>query len=206
MNGQKHSLQNNTHRKLFHGAACNNRNGASLTILVFFTIAGVAFALASTKLQAKQIVKVDGNGKLTITQDSKVIWSSPDEWWVDDFVIADSTNDGIQNLNMTVWKKGSFGPSKPFWISEEKEDKSVKNHFFVYTFANGEIKPVWQSSNLSNPICEFEIGNRDGDGKNELVTTEGEYDLSVPHKCIGKYKAVWEWKEWGFYNVSRDKL
>lgn len=138
------------------------------------------------------------NGRLTVVEDSKVIWQSPSEWWIDDFVIADSTNDGFLNLNLSLWKRGNYGSSKPFWVKEN--DMSIKNHFFVY---NKDLKLIWGSSNLDKPNCEFIIKDIDEDLKNELVVIEGEYAKN--RQCNGNYIAVWRWNGWGFSNERRSK-
>lgn len=134
------------------------------------------------------------NGILTVSEADKIIWQSGDELWVDDFVLADSTGDGDLNLNLSVWKKGNFGASRPFWLKEN--DQSIKNHFFVYRFEDKKIKPVWHSSNLAVPNCEFLIEDIDADGQNELIVLEGRYRDDF--KCEGEYLAVWQWQEWGF--------
>jgi len=141
------------------------------------------------------------NGKLTISQNSKIIWQSPTEWWIDNFVLADSNNDGIADINLSLWKAGNFGSSKPFWVKEN--DMSVKNHFFVLDFINGEIKQIWGSSNLAEPNCKFQIADIDNDGKNDLIVIEGDY--SQKPKCSGNYVAVWKWNDWGFSNEWRSE-
>ena len=139
------------------------------------------------------------NGQLTITENEKTIWQSPSDWWIDNFVLADSNNDGITEINLSLWKSGSFGASKPFWI--EENDVSVKNHFFVLGFSDGSIKQLWGSSNLPEPNCEFKIADVDNDGKNDLVVLEGDYGQKP--QCIGNYLAVWKWNGWGFTNEWR---
>jgi len=141
------------------------------------------------------------NGKLTISENSKIIWQSSTEWWVDNFVLADSNNDGIADISLSLWKAGNFGSSKPFWVKEN--DMSVKNHFFVLDFINGEIKQVWGSSNLAEPNCKFQIADIDNDGKNDLIVIEGDY--SQKPKCSGNYVAVWKWNDWGFSNEWRSE-
>jgi poly-gamma-glutamate synthesis protein (capsule biosynthesis protein) len=141
------------------------------------------------------------NGLLTITKNSKIVWQSPNDWWIDDFIIADSNNDGILNINLSLWKAGNFGSSKPFWV--EENDMSVKNHFFVYNFIDDKMEQVWGSSNLSNPNCEFQIEDIDNDGKNDLIVIEGDY--SENQKCSGNYVAVWKWNGWGFSNEWRSE-
>lgn len=141
------------------------------------------------------------NGKLIIHENKKMLWQSPAEWWIDDFVLADINNDGITDINLTLWKAGSFGSSKPFWVKEN--DTSVKNHFFILGFINGKIKQVWGSSSLAEPNCEFQITDIDNDGKNDLVVIEGDY--SQKPKCNGNYIAVWKWNDWGFSNEWRSE-
>ncbi|HNW09314.1 MAG TPA: hypothetical protein PK412_01520 [bacterium] len=139
------------------------------------------------------------NGRLIISEDSKIVWQSPDEWRIEGFVLADSNNDNVQEINVSLWKAGSFGSSKPFWV--EENDMSIKNHFFILGFLNGEIRQLWGSSNLAEPNCEFKIADVDGDGKNDLVVIEGDY--SQQSNCHGNYVAVWEWNGWGFSNYWR---
>ena len=141
------------------------------------------------------------NGRLTITENSKMSWRSPSDWWIDDFVLADSNNDGITDINLSLWKSGNFGSSKPFWRKEN--DMSIKNHFFVLGFAGGSINQIWSSSNLGEPNCEFQIADVDNDGKNDLIVIEGDY-LQEP-KCNGNHVAVWKWNGWGFSNNWRSE-
>lgn len=141
------------------------------------------------------------NGRLTITENEKMIWQSPSDWWIDDFAFADSNNDGVVDINLSLWKSGSFGTSKPFWVKEN--DMSVKNHFFVLDFNGGTIKQVWGSSNLAEPNCEFKIADVDNDRNNDLVVIEGDY--SQKPKWDGNYIAVWKWNDWGFSNEWRSE-
>ncbi|OQX51096.1 hypothetical protein B5M47_01865 [candidate division CPR3 bacterium 4484_211] len=141
------------------------------------------------------------SGKLAITENGKMIWQSPSDWWIDDFVLADSNNDGVLDINLSLWKSGSFGTSKPFWVKEN--DMSVKNHFFILGFVGGLIRQIWGSSNLAEPNCEFKIVDIDDDGRNELVVIEGDY--SQKPKCEGNFVAIWRWNDWGFSNEWRSE-
>ncbi|MFA6550379.1 MAG: CapA family protein [Candidatus Gracilibacteria bacterium] len=144
---------------------------------------------------------------------------------VDSEMIVDSNGDGKDELNMSIWRKGDFGPSKPFWVKEN--DQSIKNHFFVFGLEENfgpssvaplkdSIRPIWQSSNLSRPNCEFTFADLDGDKKQELIVTEGEYgeealvtaDAASSYAapvCIGDHIAIWRWDEWGFKNLWRSE-
>lgn len=134
------------------------------------------------------------DGCIEVWKDSKLIWSSPEEWWVDDFFLGDADNDGIDELCLLVWKTGSFGSKKPFWFKEE--DTSFKNHLFLFKLSNGEIKPTWQSSNLDRPNFHATLVDYDDDGKNELLVTEGSYTDFKLRKTT-----LWEWNGWGFSSL-----
>jgi len=140
------------------------------------------------------------DGQLWIFEGVNQIWKSQDNWWIDDFFLADSNHDGIIDMNMSVWREGDFGSSKPFWIDEN--DMSIKNHFFVFDIKADRIIPVWQSSNLENPNREFCFDDIDNDGKQELVVIEGTYENDG---AFGEYIAVWRWNSWGFFNEWRSE-
>lgn len=135
------------------------------------------------------------DGKITVKADSHLLWQSQNNWWVDDFFIADTNNDGIFELNLLVWKEGSFGPQQPFWIKED--DAEVKNHFFIFKLKQGKMKPVWQSSNLDSPNYCADSFDYNGDGENELLVIEGSY--TDPYK---REIAIWKWNGWGFFRIT----
>jgi hypothetical protein len=131
--------------------------------------------------------------RLTVIRRDKEIWKSPREWRVSAFVLGDATNDGRDDLCLVVWKKGSFGNGKPFWVKEN--DESMKNHLFIFNLEEDRLKPIWMSSNLDNPIKALHIEDSDGDGKKELVVSEGRYGFPG---FLGTRTTTWQWSEWGF--------
>ncbi len=130
-------------------------------------------------------------GKLTVNNTAGILWQTPNDWWVEDFVLGDINNDGIINLILSVWKPGNFGSCKPFWVTEE--DNRIKNHLFIFKLVDGSFKPLWQSSNLKRPnyrLALIDIGN---DGRNLLLVLEGDYTFS------NKWRVnIWQWNGWGF--------
>lgn len=139
------------------------------------------------------------DGVLSIVENFQVIWQSSPDWWIDSYALADSNGDGDVEINLSVWKVGNYGKIKPIWISGD--DRSIRNHFFIFKYEKGELKPVWQSSNLDKQNCEFLFEDVDSDGKQELVTIEGDY--SDDWRCVGKYTNVWQWKDRSFFNDWR---
>jgi hypothetical protein len=135
------------------------------------------------------------NGRLTIIESGKIIYQSPNVWRIDKFALADANHDGKTEICFSVWKRGSFGSSHPFWIT--KDDPSIKNHFFVFGWKGNKVKPVWQSSNLSRPNLDFKFCDINGDGQQELLAWEGNY-----HHRHDRQLSVWKWQSWGFYKLD----
>lgn len=139
------------------------------------------------------------HGKMLVKKHNQQLWESPPDFKIDSARIADITHSGQQSIIFSLWKPHNFGASKPFWI---KDDKTIpRNHLFIYHSVDDKIKPIWGSSNLDAPNCKFEVADLKHDGKNELITLEGDY-ADFP-ACHGKYIAVWQWNGWGFTNIWR---
>ena len=148
------------------------------------------------------------DGCLSIAAGSATVWESPLSWWIDDFVLADSNNDGVTDINLSLWKAGDYGKHMPFWVKEN--DMSIKNHFFILDYSKGRVRHVWCSSNLSQPNCEFQFADINNDLKKELIVIEGNYsqvegDYSPASGNRGLYIAVWSWNGWGFSNEWRSE-
>jgi poly-gamma-glutamate synthesis protein (capsule biosynthesis protein) len=142
-------------------------------------------------------------GRLSVANDSGgEIWASDEAWWVDDFQIGDVTGDGRTDFLYSLWKSYSFGSASPKHLPND--DKSVKNHLFLYTLKGGRAKPVWCSSNLPRPIYEFKL---DSNGEKTpassgmlLLTKEGEYAFDYKETESSSY--VYQWENWGFVPVD----
>jgi len=134
-----------------------------------------------------------------VLRDNKLLWKSDPNWQVEDVVLADFNQDNQIEINMSLWKEGSYGKDLPFWL--EENTKEWGNHLFVYGMKDGKIKPVWCSSTLDAPIKEMIAEDINGDNKSELITLEGNYDN--PENEWGNYLSIWSWNDWGFFNDYR---
>ena len=135
------------------------------------------------------------DGIATVWDGSRRLWQSPPDWWVDYLFLGDVNNDGTLELSLSVWKEGNFGSCKPFWM--KKDDKRVRNHLFIFKLTEGQIKPVWQSSNLDYPNYWAGLIDLDGSGENKLIVLEGSY--TDPRK---REITLWKWNGWGFTRTN----
>ncbi len=153
-----------------------------------------------------QKTDIDGDGikerafikdnKAYLEKEGKIIWQSDDDFKAENIVLADVDNDNKTDILISLWKVGKYGPDLPFWLKKNTNDWS--NHFFVYKWKKDKIKLFWGSSALDAPIKEMAIEDVNGDGKNELIVLEGNYNNS--RNCYADYLTVWHWNEWSLFN------
>jgi hypothetical protein len=134
-------------------------------------------------------------GRVTISLADGKTWSTPAEWTVTKVKSADVVGQGESWLLMSVWKAGNYGSSKPFWVTTN--DNRVRQHLFVYQITADQVKPIWQSSNLDRPNCDWRLADIDDDDAAELIALEGNYGLG--RICRASNLAVWRWQDWGFF-------
>ncbi|MFY9118766.1 MAG: hypothetical protein WAO57_00410 [Syntrophomonadaceae bacterium] len=142
------------------------------------------------------------NEQVTVEMDDTTIWQSEPGWKVTDLVLADVDDDGQAEMLLVLWKYGSFGISRPMWM--EGEDREYSNHLFVYRLVAGRMKPVWCSSAIEYPIVHLQVADYDGDGRQELLVTEGPsaglfYSI---RSLFYQNETIWQWQDWGFTLVE----
>jgi hypothetical protein len=141
------------------------------------------------------------NNVVNIFSGDEKIFKTDDDWKVEELIIGDFNNDGNNDLGLYLWKTGSYGTSKPFWVKED--DESYRQHLFLYDWdvKQNKIAPLWHSSNLTYINTKTILDDIDGDNKNELIVLEKPYE-NLPGQ-YAKNIAVWRWDEWGFENIWR---
>ena len=112
-------------------------------------------------------------GQVTVSENEQVLWQSPAEYKVDHMTHGDLNHDGKEDLILTLWKEGSYGPSQPFWIKER--DESYAQHLFFYTWDGDQLQLSWGSSNLEAPLTYLNARDLDQDGKTDLIAGESTY-------------------------------
>ncbi len=132
--------------------------------------------------------------------EGNVIWQSDKYWYVDDFKLFDVDGDNSTDCLFSLWKSYSYYKGSP----KENNDRSVKNHLFLYTIKGNKAKPLWCSSNLPRPVCSFKLeeGTKTAlSSGTVLKTIEGTYsnDLLLEESCKSY---TYTWEGWGFSEAS----
>ncbi len=142
------------------------------------------------------------NQQLHVYEGSQLIWHTPKEWQVKQIKLADADNNDQTELLLVIWKKGSFGNSKPFWF--KGPDDQLTCHLFVYHLLAGRMKAVWCSSALEHPIIRLDVKDSNGDELNELQVTEGpSYGFAYPiRQYLNQQDTKWIWNDWGFKRID----
>jgi hypothetical protein len=159
----------------------------------------------------QQSIDINNNGtkeklylaknKFYIKDQEKIIWSSNDDFKIDNFVAGDINNDDELEIVLTLWKGGKYGQDFPFWLEENITDYG--HHIFVYAWQEDSLSLIWGSSTLDAPIKELAVRDVNQDSKNELIVLEGNYENS--YSSFAEYITIWHWQEWNFFNDFRSK-
>ena len=121
--------------------------------------------------------------EVRITSSQQPVYTSPHEWKVQNVHLADINDDGTPEVTMLVWKRGSFGPSKPFW---KEDNPNWSQHVFVLNYQDGSLVETWMSSAIGEEAYDSSM---DGAGRLHILGPHGT-------------KSCWEWNSWGFALVE----
>ncbi len=105
-------------------------------------------------------------------------------WRVRGFLTGDLDADGADELALLVWRRGFYGPSRPFW--QTGRDTRYSQHIFLYRWQDGGVRPFWMSSGLNPEVASWSMT---GDGCLAIRTTGGEDTL-------------WGWRGWGLERLD----
>ena len=117
--------------------------------------------------------------KLSVSDAAGRGWHSGGDWLVQHALVGDINHDGVPQLLLLVWQRGSYGSQRPFSVARAEWDLS--QHIFIYPWRDGRPKALWMSSRLPLSVAAFSL---DAQGTLTVVTPEGE-------------TSRWVWLSWG---------
>ncbi len=123
-----------------------------------------------------EIVRLE-SGRVFVFEGSRLAWESPQEWQVLDVALGDPNDDGRGEIMLALQKPGKNG--------------KLTSHPFMIGHRGGIYRQLWGGSALAVPIQELELGDINGDGKQELIVLEGLIDGM-------KTITVFSWDDWVF--------
>lgn len=110
-------------------------------------------------------------------------WESAAEWEALDMAAGDPNGDGRQELLLALRKRDRSGV--------------VLSHPYILGVRGGQLRLVWGGSAVNDPILEVELGDLDGDGRQELAV------LEELQSGKGRAVSLWRWNGWGFTRLWR---
>ena len=122
--------------------------------------------------------------------DDKSVWRSKDDMAIQSVIIKDIDRDGMEELIMLVWKHGSYGEHRPFWV--KNNDIALKQHIFIYKYDRSRemrLRPVWMSSQLEYEVLSIASGEAD-----TLIVTDRQ-----------NRSRVWRWEGFGLKLLGNSK-
>jgi hypothetical protein len=131
----------------------------------------------------------------------------PGDWYIADLAWADVTNDGSPELALLVWRPWRDWPIQrwvtvPSPISGFQDEEGLSCQVILIDPASG--REIWAGSALPKPLLTLDVGDVDGDGRNELVALEGDYS-SAPYGAA-THLDIWRWQGFGFILESRSRV
>ncbi|MGN0347577.1 MAG: CapA family protein [Lachnospiraceae bacterium] len=115
-----------------------------------------------------------------------LLWESPREYKVQDFLWCDINGDEQEELLLLCWKIGRFGKHKPFWVEEDEQDWS--QHIFVYQWNGKEMQPLWMASDIGLSARRWKY-----DPHGILLIEDKDGELTG-----------WKWPNWGLERVETE--
>jgi hypothetical protein len=128
----------------------------------------------------------------------------PPEWQIADLAWADATNDGSPEWVLLVWRPWrdwaiQSWSTLPSPIADFHGDDGLSCHVILIDPGTGQ--EIWAGSALPTPLLSLDVGDVDGDGRNELVTLETDYSTGA--RGPSTHLDIWLWRGFGFWLQSR---
>jgi hypothetical protein len=121
--------------------------------------------------------------QVVVYRDDMETWRGLPEWRVVDLALGDPNDDGRGELLLALWKPDTEGVPR--------------SHPFIIGYREGAYRILWGGSAVADAIREVELGDVDGDGKQELIVLEDQGE------GLDRAVTVWRWHGWGFSLVWR---
>lgn len=143
---------------------------------------------------------------LVLLRNDRPIWSSPEEWLVNQAQLADIDGDDSPELVLLVWR-----PFKPWRVDQylvnpgridtNHNSTNLSCHIIVLHLRQFPIKEKWAGSALVRPVRQILVQDLNQDGRDELISLESTYQ--TPTILPASTLSIWQWSGFGFSLIQR---
>lgn len=127
------------------------------------------------------------NRLLTVTDASgRALWESQRGWLAQDALAGDIDGDGAPELLALIWKRGSYGEARPFWV--QRDETAFSQHIFIYRWdaERQSFRPLWMASALRPRVQSWSLL------ENGVIAIETEAGEATR----------WAWRGWGLSRID----
>lgn len=121
---------------------------------------------------------------VTVFDQGEAVWQSDRAVRVQDVCWGDIDHDGAKELMLLCWRRGRYGTSRPFWVTEDETTWS--QHIYLYDWTGETIRPIWMASDIGMEAAGWAF-----DEEKRLTITERSGNRST-----------WDWVSWGLVRVN----
>lgn len=176
----------------------------------------ISAILRSSPVDPPKQADLDANGspetislvgtRAVIDSGGDLVWTSPEAWQVRSARLVDLNHDGRWEVTLLVWRPFQPWPIDRFLpyggrINEFHSVDGLSCHLILIGWVGNAYREVWAGSALAQPLLSIAAADLDGDGWQELIALESDYN-TVPHKPASAL-AIWEWNGFGFDLLDR---
>lgn len=97
-----------------------------------------------------------------------ILWESERTVKVQDILAADIDRDGQDELLLLCWKRGRYGTSRPFWVTED--EKNWSQHIFIYEWKETRVGASWMASDIGMDAASWSF---DPETRLSITETDG---------------------------------
>jgi len=124
--------------------------------------------------------------KLEVSSDGVSLWQ--EALPVQDVLLEDMDHDGEAELLVLCWKRGRYGESRPFWVTED--EKTWSQHIYIYDLQADSLRPIWMASDLGMEVTGWSYTDH-----TRLLLTNRQGETTA-----------WDWNSWGLTKVEPTTL
>lgn len=146
-------------------------------------------------------------GQTCLRLDGELLWETPPEWYVRTALLTDIDQKPNPELILLLWKKGSFGSGRPFWLAAEP-DVSYGTHIFIYTVDKRGVRMMWGSSETPSEVVDISLPLANTEARGIMIR-EKLYPVWWPsYKGLRtpEQEQLWYWGGWGLCSGLRGEF